>query len=84
MPLSQGLKFFKQLLEKRLKADGEKVKKIKLKDENSFISVSIECKNKTAIFMIAKEIVVEIIKNTKEEHSLNYIVNDIKWGILPL
>lgn len=84
MPLSQGLKFFKKILKVKLENNGEDIKRIKLKDKDSFISVSIECNNKTATFTIYKEIVENIIENTKEEYSLNCLVQGIEWRGLPL
>ena len=84
MPLSQGLKFLKKILKEKLENDGENIKKIKLKNKNSFTSLSIQCDNKTATLKISKKNVAEIIKNTKEEYSLNYIVKNIEWRNLPL
>lgn len=84
MPVSQSLKFFKQLLKEQLKNHGESIKKIKLKDKGSFISVSIKSDHKTTKFNIDKINVVEIIKNTKEKSSLNYLVKNIEWRVLPL
>ena len=84
MPVSQSLKLFKQILKVQLNDDGEDIKKIKIKEKSSLISISIECNNKTAKFNMKKIDVAEILNNTKENYSLNYLVKGIPWRGLPL
>ena len=81
MPVSKGLKFFKKILKKEVVNNGEKLEKISIQDDSSYITVSLIGKNKTASFNVNKVDVLEIINNTKENYSLNFLVKNIEWRV---
>jgi len=70
---------FRELITTELTNNNFKVQEVMVKNIKKTCIVFIVCEDRTAIVELDKKMLKQIIKNTKENKSLKYLVLNIEW-----